>query len=284
MAPARRHRVRVDPSKARTSRRSIARTRTILATLAWAGVLSTAHIERLEFPSRRRAQKGMRSLFDDGLVRVCLHGEAWHRDNLYTITAAGLRLLEVEGLLPGEPPRPPPAPRATKLPHTLLLRDVFVALLLAEREGHLRVDDFLFDRDLAREPLLRDVGLIPDGLAVLDCPGGERRVGVEVDRGTETLATLRAKFQRWRTLLDAAPAILPRGSALLIVVTRAGRRATLSRAVTETLLAPRARVVLVEELPALFASGWPHEMSFRTGGPAVSAQTDEASFEAVRTS
>ncbi len=144
-----------------------ARDLAVLGDLALAGLLSTGQIERLAFPSRRRAQRRLRAYLDHGLVRASLQGEAMHRDSVWTVTAQGLEFLADRGAgTSGVRPYRPNA-RSQKLEHALLVREVTVSLLLAERAGHFAIDDLRHDAELAREGAFASAGIVPDGLALL---------------------------------------------------------------------------------------------------------------------
>lgn len=158
---------RIRPRALTLSRVGSSRDTRVLGDIALSGMLTTGQIERLTFPSRRRAQRRLRAYLDHGLVRAHLQGEAMHRDSVWTATAAGLEFLAergagVEGARPYRP-----RVRSQKLSHALLLREVTVSLLLAERAGLLELDDLRHDDDLASEPVFVAAGLVPDGYALL---------------------------------------------------------------------------------------------------------------------
>src|SRR5258708_2893417 len=89
---------RLRPEPARRGAIGSERDLRVLSELGWAGVLTTGHVERLAFPSRRRAQRRLRTYLDAGLVRAQLQGEAMHRDNVWTITKAGLEFIADRGV------------------------------------------------------------------------------------------------------------------------------------------------------------------------------------------
>lgn len=230
-----------------------------LGTLYWAGVLSMPQIERLFFPSRRRAQQRMRALLDRGLVRAHLQGDALHRPNVYTLTPAGRTLLIDAGRLAPDTAAPRALPRLSKLAHALAVREVFAAFLGAEHAGHLRLDDFRFDGDLGAEPVFRGARLVPDALALVSHDEETRTIGIEVDLGTEPHAVLKAKLANWHRLLGQASGVVPASAALLLVAPKEGRRTSLVRLAADAGLAGRALVLAPEELGAALVAGWPWE-------------------------
>lgn len=226
-----------------------------LATLHWAGYLTTGQITHLHFPSRRRAQQRLRRYFDAGLVRPHLQAGALHRETVYTLTAAGVGRLVDAGLVP-EGARPSKPPRLQKLAHALAIRDAFVAFLLAERAGAFTIEDFRFDEDLAAEVTFKDAGLVPDALALLAWGEVVRAYGVELDLGTETHATLRAKFAAWRRLIGTADRGHLGPVGLLVLAPQEKRRANLERLAVEAGLdASVCTVLLAAELDAHLGGG-----------------------------
>jgi hypothetical protein len=231
-----------------------------LTSLAWAGFLETSQIERLHFPSRRVAQRRLRALLDHGLVRAHLQGEALQRPNVYTMTRTGLERLTEQGRFPDGTPKPSRMPRPQHLRHALAVRETFVAFVLAEKTGAFELKDFRFDADLGGVAVFKAAHLVPDALAEFVVEGFSYTVGIEVDLGTETTATLAAKFSAWSRLLGAGFGSAPQRSRLLATAPTAARVATLARLLKEVGLAPggAAESVTLDALPALLASGYPH--------------------------
>jgi len=230
-----------------------------LALNAKAEYLTTGMFERVLFPSRRRAQRRLRVLLDHGLVRAHLQGEALHREQVYTVTTRGFERLHEEGLLPAIPKYPVRLPRPQRLAHALLLRAVFIECVAAVEENVIERVEVRFDDELASLPIYQAARLVPDALLFLTRGTVTMRVGVEVDRGTETTTTLREKFRRWKALLGAAEevgAVLP--TLILAVVEGDRRRATVERLAGEVLPATSIRIVRLSEMEALLDSGWPH--------------------------
>ncbi len=249
------------------------RDREVLEDIVWAGYLTTGQVTALRFPTRRRAQRRLRALLDHGLVAAHLQGDALQRETFFTPTAKALAWLDERGAFPAGAPRTLRLPRPQKLAHALGIRDVFVAFLLAERDGRFTLDDFRFDGDLTRDPTFAPRRLIPDGLAAITRDGTSLRVGVEYDRGTETTTTLRAKFRAWRDVL-AQPAAPP---LQLLAVVRGARRAdSVRRLLAETGAEPWSAVVEEGGAGDLLARGWPFEPAARTGRTERPAPSPEA--------
>lgn len=238
------------------------RDREVLEDIVWAGYLTTGQVTALRFPTRRRAQRRLRALLDHGLVVAHLQGDALQRETFFTPTPKALAWLDERGAFPTGAPRTLRLPRPQKLAHALGIRDVFVAFLLAEREGRFTLGDFRFDGDLTRDPTFAPRRLIPDGLASVARDGASFRVGVEYDRGTETTTTLRVKFRAWRELLAESSAPPLR----LLAVVRGSRRAdSVERLLAEVGAAPWSAVVEEGSAGDLLARRWPFELAARAG-------------------
>lgn len=255
-----------------------------LSTLYWAGMLTMPQIERLYFPSRRRAQQRMRALLDRGFVRAHLQGDALHRPNVYTLAPAGRSFLIDAGRLAPDAAPPRALPRRSKLAHALAVREVFTAFLAAERAGQLRLDDFRFDDDLCAEPMLRGAKVVPDALALVTRDEETRTIGIEVDLGTEPHTVLKAKLGTWHHLLlgRGTTSSLPTSTTLLLVTPREGRRTSLLRLARDAGLATRATVILSDETGPTIAAGWP----WRVFAPPLRAErrgddAEDAGFTAL---
>lgn len=218
----------------------------------WAGFLTTAQsAEAAGYPSLRRCQRRLRVLLDRGLTRVELQSGALHLPSLHVPTRKAIERLIEDGRIPADY-RVPRLPRAQKRAHALLVRDVFAAFAAAETRGALRLDDFRFDSELAREEPFRAAGLIPDGIATVSMGSGEAvTVAVEADTGTETTTTLRKKFAKWRAVLDVWH---PPRLTLVVVCEREGRRSTLMRLVTEARIDETGLAILAGDVRALVTS------------------------------
>lgn len=217
----------------------------VLVDLAWARCLTTGQIRRLHFPSQRMAQRRMRALLDLGLVRTAMQSGALHRDGVHLLTAAGIGLLAERGAFAGEPPAPGRMPRPQRLAHALAIRDVFVAALVAQKQGVFEVADFRFDEDLAGTEPFRTAGLIPDGFVRLKAGPADGALGIEVDLGTETKAMVASKFTRWLRLLP--PAHGAPVARLVVLAPSVRRRDTLAALAAEAGLGAAVGVHLLEE-------------------------------------
>lgn len=157
---------RIRPRAPARARVGSSRDLSVLGDIALSGMLTTGQIERLAFPSRRRAQRRLRAYLDHGLVRACLQGEAMHLDSVWTVTSGGLEFLADRGAaIQGVRPYRPNA-RSQKLSHGLLVREVTVSLLIAERAGLLALEDLRHDSELGGVPAFQAAGVVPDGLAL----------------------------------------------------------------------------------------------------------------------
>lgn len=256
-----RPRKRTTPNPSATSVAPTERDLDALADLVWAGFLSTRQIERLHFPSRRRAQRRLRALLDHGLVRAHLQAGALERENAYTATPLALERLAEAGFYDGSAPALGRLPRISKLAHGLATRDVFVAARLWERGGDGRRLEALFEGELARDAELREHRVVPDALLILEVGGANARLFVEIDLGTETTSTLRAKMQKWASW---GP-LTPPGSRLLFVCERAARLRTISTLIAETGLAQRCDAALFIDFPSWLETIAPHPLAAPPG-------------------
>jgi hypothetical protein len=257
----------------RTVRRAVtfavagsARDLDLLGDLVWAGFLTTDQVARLHFPSRRRAQRRLRALLDLSLVRAHLQGEALHRENVHTLTPAGLELLLEHGRFDAAtPPRLGRLPRLQKLRHAIAIREAFVAFRLAEATNAFDLEDFLFEEQLAAMPPFAAHELVPDALAIVNAPK-KATIGIEIDLGTETTGVVRHKLERWRRAIAADAA-----SALVVATDREKRGATIDRLARDVGFSGRAHVVLLTDLQTWVATkGWARPLS---AGPVLTART-----------
>lgn len=212
-----------------------------LASIGWAGILSTSQVLRLHYPSRRKAQRRLRALLDHRLVSASLQGEMLHRDTLWRLTRRGAVMLAesertAEEIAPGSLPRP------AKLAHALAIRDVFVAFCVVERAGLFALEDFRFDDELATAEPFRSARVIPDALALLRQGQALTRVGIEVDRDSQSRRVVEAKLAAWRPLLAGAV------GTLFVVTTSERRRDAIAGIATRMGIGECVRVVLLESV------------------------------------
>lgn len=184
------------------------RTRQILADLARLRAVSGAQLDALHFryPSptvgatmRRRV---LGRLVRDGLVATLPravggveHGSAGH---VYTLTAAGHRLLPRIGLAADRPARVPPEPSVRFLAHTLAISGLYVALRDSERSGDLQVTQFTGEPGCWHRTGYGDV-LKPDAYTIVQRARMRHLWWVEVDRATESIPALRHKLTGYLT-------------------------------------------------------------------------------------
>lgn len=221
----------------------------MLSEIAWAGFLTTRQIERLFFPSRRRAQRRLRVLLDQGLLRARLQGDAMHRDNVWTLTPRGLDLAVERGGVEKGTKLPRQNVRSQKLAHAIAVRDVAVGFLVAERQGLLLLHDLRLDDELANAPLFHAAGIIPDGLAIVECEGVRRTILYEVATDAQPLAQVRAKLRALaRLLLADFPAFRDAALIVIAIVETEARRETLARFVASEFVDLPIRVALHAEV------------------------------------
>jgi hypothetical protein len=236
----------------------------VLLLLAWAGFLTTEQVRLAGgYPTLRRAQRRLRTLLDHGLIRAELQGGVLHRPSIHLPTAAARERLMADGeLQPGY--RVPRLPRAQKLGHALLVRDVFAAFAAADLGRGCRLEDFRFDSDLSDEEPFHSAGLVPDAIAsVRLASGGVKTFAVEADTGCETSPTLRRKLARWRAVLDV---LRPQPVTLLAVATRETRRRTLAELMLEARINEDGVAVLVTDVASvLLPWGTPHDYAVQPG-------------------
>lgn len=188
-----------------------------LASVARCGFLTTTQLARLHFTdSVRVAQRRLRCLLDHRLVMASLQSEQLHRPTVFRPTKPGLELLLDGEHNLGERTQISRLPKPAKLRHAIAIRDIAVVAQLLAARGSWTLDRTRFDSDLASEPVLRAAGLIPDLLLEVRVPSGEVSLFVEVDCGTEPLATLVSKVDRYDEL-RAGAAEYARAEVLFIV-------------------------------------------------------------------
>lgn len=150
--------------------------------------------------SRQAATRRLRKLLDAGFLSVAVPGLA--APNVYSLGPEGKRWARLRGLEVGSAP--------CRLPqHHLATVSTWVAIAAATRELGWGLRQFLPEWELR---LRVSTGVVPDGLVqvAVPCPKATvhiLRLVLEVDRGTESIPTLRSKFERL-ALLSSAGGIL----------------------------------------------------------------------------
>jgi hypothetical protein len=161
----------------------------------------TSDLIRLCFPGVRRdtVNARLRRLYDASLLEVRMTDRA--EDNVYSHGPEGRRLLHVTGRVPHVGA------------HHLAIVRFWTELAVAAHEQRLQLRSFVPDWELRRTAS----GVVPDAIVEL----GVEQFALEVDRGTESLATLANKIRAYRDNLLT----LPDGIGLVVV--HEGRAAAL---------------------------------------------------------
>jgi hypothetical protein len=174
----------------------------VLATLARVRLASSGQLERLCFIglSRRRARQALARMVDRRLIarlpRTIGGTRAGSGRFVYSLDVAGRRLSN-----PHDRRRRPWAIGSPFLKHSLAVTELYVRLVEAERADTLTVASFTGEPGCWRT--FAGIGggrvtLKPDAALVIQLGQFEDRWFVEVDRGTESLATLARKCDTYR--------------------------------------------------------------------------------------
>ena len=222
---------RRDPGQSRVTPREILG----LEFTSRAQPITTQHYQRLLGVHPRIARGSLQKLRNMGLVKV--HLLALHEPNRITLTkkARGV-LARALGRDPGEF-RVMNGIGKVRLDHHERTVDLFVALTVAcARTRSYRLVDFLLERDIRARIGNPHKSLVPDAIAVVEGPGGERRsVALEVDLGTENVNyVLRSKMEPYASLWQARHPLLGCDQwAVCCSVPKARRRNRLVKAAYE---------------------------------------------------
>lgn len=228
----------------------------VLADLLRVRLLTGNQIERLHFDtgdgtsasrgSRRR--RTMNRLTELGLVTTLdrrIGGErAGSAGLIYTLDATGQRAFHGAHADHGQRVRRPWSVGLSFTKHTLAVTELYVRLRETERAGRIRLVEFLAEPASWHSTAY---GLLkPDAFALWQQSGWEQHLWIEVDRGTESLPTVRRQLARY---LDAVAAgdtgshgMLP---PVLVTVPTQRRRADIQREIL-TLPPPAADYFSVE--------------------------------------
>lgn len=232
----------------------------ILQDLARVRVLTGRQLERLHFhdlaaPNRDRARRRVLNRLISLSVITTLERSiggvrAGSAGLVYTLDAAGQRLLRLLDRQGNESVRRPWTPGTLFLSHTLDVAELYVCLREAERAGQLELSGF--SAEPACWQRTASLGTIkPDGYALLAAGEIEDAWWLEVDRGTESPGTLRRKLNLYLLAAQAGvtgpDGILPR----VMVTVPNERRLTIVRSITDSLGASALRLISVSlhELP-----------------------------------
>ncbi|RIR97812.1 hypothetical protein D2E45_23905 [Mycobacteroides abscessus] len=186
------------------------RDQAVLLDLLRMRLLTGSHIERLHFDtgdgtiasrgSRRR--RTMNRLTELGLVSTLdrrIGGErAGSAGLIYTLDANGQRAFHGARASDRQRVRRPWSVGLSFTKHTLAVSELYVQMRETERAGHIRLIDFLAEPDSWHSTAY---GLLkPDAFVSWQQSGWEQHLWIEVDRGTESLPTVRRQLMRY---LDA---------------------------------------------------------------------------------
>lgn len=178
--------------------------RAVIDTLRVVRLASGAQLVRLHFAARPHAAVQARRLLARLVERrwLCALGHriggvrAGSTGYVYALDVLGQRLTDRPGS-----PRRPWTPSTTFLLHSLMVTDLYVGLVEAERHGQAELLDFVTEpacwrsfASLAGAPLV----LKPDAFVHVGNGSYEYRWFVEVDRGTEAPGTLARKCDAYR--------------------------------------------------------------------------------------
>jgi hypothetical protein len=185
------------------------RDRQIISTLVRVRVATAAQLELLHFGdvAKRRVRRSLASLTDrrvlarlpKALGRTIGGPQAGSSGHVYVLDVAGQRLAS---LVDGGRVRRPWALGATFLDHSLGVTEVYVCLVLAERDGSLAVRQFVGEPGTWRSFLGAGgarLVLKPDAYVVLQVGGHENYWFLEVDLGTEHAPTISHKCDLYRS-------------------------------------------------------------------------------------
>lgn len=230
------------------------RDRTVLRDLGRVRVLTGRQLERLHFydlaaPNQDRARRRVLNRLISLSVITTLDRSiggvrAGSAGLVYTLDAAGqklLRLLNGEGQ---EPVRRPWTPGTLFLKHTLAVSELYVRLREAERTDLLEL--VTFRTEPACWQRTASLGTLkPDGYVLIATGDIEDAWWLEVDRGTESPGTLRRKLNLYLLAAQGGVTgpdeVLPR----VLVTVPSERRLNIVRSITDSLGANAQRLISV---------------------------------------
>jgi hypothetical protein len=161
----------------------------LLHAVARLQVATTGQLCRLFFADRRACSRRLAKLHALGFLEV--HVPVLAGENLYTVSARSMALLEEEGFDPIELHRG--GVHRQDLGHLMTLNDVRVALVVAcGVHPEVELELLLADADLRRRAGTTTPAFVPDLLVRMKMPTGPFGFAIEIDTGTES-ATFFAK-------------------------------------------------------------------------------------------
>ena len=235
----------------------------ILADLGRVRLLTGHHLERLFYSTlngsntkgsaRRRSLNRLQHLHLVTTLDRRVGGErAGSAGLIYVLDTLGRRLVDERGTGGTRQRRPWPIGQLF-VAHTLAISELYVRLREAERADHLQLLTFEAEPD-AWHPT--SLGMVkPDAHAVVATGRYEDHFWLEVDRGTESLPTLRRKLLAYVDVAlagDRGPAgVLPR----VLVTVESERRLSAVAELLNNLPSPADRLIHVERFQSVFRGG-----------------------------
>lgn len=183
------------------------RDRAILTTLRRVRLATGHQLERLHFTdtSVRQRRRVLAALTEQGLIarlpRIVGGVRAGSSGYLFTLDVAGQRLTDQSGPARGHRVQRPWTPGVPFIAHTLLVTELYVRLVEAERTGAVKLRGFDTEPACWRTFSGRGGGratLKPDAYLELELGDDADYWFVEVDRGTESPGTLARKAETYR--------------------------------------------------------------------------------------
>lgn len=235
---------------ARLSSRDVA----IVRDLGRVRCLSGRQLERLHFhdlgqPNRDRARRRVLNRLISLSVITTLERSiggvrAGSAGLVYSLDAAGQRLLRLQSGEGQEPTRRPWTPGALFLNHTLAVAELYVQLRETERAGLLELS--AFRAEPACWQRTASLGTLkPDAYTLVAAHEVEDAWWLEVDRGTESPSTLRRKLSLY-LLAAQAGVVGPDGVLPRVLVTVPNeRRLNIVRSITDSLGVIAQRLISV---------------------------------------
>lgn len=235
----------------------------ILTDLRRVRLLTGQHLERLHFTTlntsstrgsaRRRSLQRLHQLHLVTTLDRRVGGErAGSAGLIYALDTASRRLVDERGSSGSRQRRPWPIGQLF-VAHTLAIAELYVRLREGERAGHLQLLTFEAEPDAWHQS---SIGLVkPDAYVALVTGRYEDHFWLEVDRGTESLPTLRRKLLVYVDVAlagDRGPdGVLPR----VLVTVESERRRFAVVELLNNLPSPADRLIHVEPFQSVFREG-----------------------------
>lgn len=240
------------------------RDRLILRLIGSCRYVSTTQIARELFSSVDRARRRIRQLFDNGYLQITLAGST--SPNLLSLTQEGARIVRTAFPDESENLRLPGAIRLAGVPHHLGIVNTRLYMEALARTNKQTMDAWESGAGrLARDLGLPGLGLQPDALAALSDTQSQEIYAAEVDCGTEPLAVLGRKLDRYSLVLQEQGGL----DELWVVLAGTGslRKAGIERLVMQAGLGECTRVFTQEMVVARPVLWPPARVAARGYGP-----------------